>query len=77
MCEASAMGIVERIKEIGPEADAPTFVRTLTSPRATEGEIARTQKNKATEHHLGSLKAKLAKLRTQVRALCAPHVRSV
>jgi hypothetical protein len=31
-----------------------------------EAEIARTQKNKATEHHLGSLKAKLAKLRTQL-----------
>ncbi len=26
-----------------------------------EAEIARTQKNKATEHHLGMLKAKLAK----------------
>lgn len=31
-----------------------------------EAEIARTQKNKATEHHLGGLKAKLAKLRTQL-----------
>ncbi len=29
-----------------------------------ETEIARTQKNKATEHHLGMLKAKLAKYRT-------------
>ena len=28
-------------------------------------EMDKTQKNKATEHHLGSLKAKLAKLRTQ------------
>lgn len=26
-----------------------------------EAEMARTQKNKATEHHLGSLKAKLGK----------------
>lgn len=34
-----------------------------------EAEMARTQKNKATEHHLGSLKAKLAKLRTEVRAM--------
>eukprot|EP01127_Copromyxa_protea_P012165 TRINITY_DN3136_c0_g1_i1.p1 TRINITY_DN3136_c0_g1~~TRINITY_DN3136_c0_g1_i1.p1 ORF type:complete len:423 (-),score=88.24 TRINITY_DN3136_c0_g1_i1:39-1256(-) len=31
-----------------------------------EAEVARTQKNKATEHHLGGLKAKLAKLRTQL-----------
>jgi len=31
-----------------------------------ETEIARTQKNKATEHHLGMLKAKLAKYRTQL-----------
>jgi hypothetical protein len=31
-----------------------------------EAEIARTQKNKATEHHLGGLKAKLAKLRSQL-----------
>lgn len=31
-----------------------------------EQEISRTQKNKATEHHLGILKAKLAKYRTQL-----------
>jgi len=31
-----------------------------------EAEIARTQKNKATEHHLGILKAKLARYRTQL-----------
>ncbi|KAJ1661002.1 Ribosome-interacting GTPase 2 [Dispira simplex] len=31
-----------------------------------EREIARTQKNKATEHHLGLLKAKLAKFRTEL-----------
>jgi len=31
-----------------------------------EFEYARTQKNKATEYHLGLLKAKLAKLRTQL-----------
>jgi hypothetical protein len=32
-----------------------------------EGEIDRTQKNKATEKHLGQLKAKLAKLKSEVR----------
>jgi len=31
-----------------------------------EDEIARTQKNKATEHHLGMLKAKLARFRSQL-----------
>ncbi|KAI2581690.1 developmentally regulated GTP binding protein 2 [Homo sapiens] len=31
-----------------------------------EKEIARTQKNKATEYHLGLLKAKLAKYRAQL-----------
>jgi len=31
-----------------------------------ENEMARTQKNKATEYHLGLLKAKLAKLRTEL-----------
>ena len=31
-----------------------------------EHEFARTQKNKATEYHLGQLKAKIAKLRTQL-----------
>jgi uncharacterized coiled-coil DUF342 family protein len=32
-----------------------------------EGEIERTQKNKATEKHMGQLKAKLAKLKSEVR----------
>ncbi len=31
-----------------------------------EFEVNRTQRNKATEYHLGQLKAKLAKLRTQL-----------
>lgn len=33
-----------------------------------EAEMARTQKNKATEYHLGQLKARLAKLRTELQA---------
>ena len=31
-----------------------------------EKEMERTQKNKATEHHLGLLKARLAKLKSQI-----------
>jgi ribosome-interacting GTPase 1 len=31
-----------------------------------EYEMSRTQKNKATEYHLGTLKAKIAKLRSQI-----------
>lgn len=34
--------------------------------REIEHEMARTQKNKATNYHLGTLKAKIAKLRTQL-----------
>ena len=37
----------------------------LDKIKEIEAEYARTQKNKATEGHLGILKAKLAKLRTQ------------
>ena len=39
---------------------------TLLEIKEIEAEIARTQKNKATEYHLGTLKARLAKLRSQL-----------
>lgn len=38
----------------------------LEKIKEIEIEMARTQKNKATEYHLGLLKAKLAKYRTQL-----------
>ena len=38
----------------------------LDKIKEIETEMSRTQKNKATEYHLGLLKAKLAKLRTQL-----------
>jgi len=38
----------------------------LEKMKAIEEEMAKTQKNKATEYHLGQLKAKLAKFRTQL-----------
>ena len=38
----------------------------LEKIKEIEFEINRTQKNKATEFHLGQLKARLAKLRTQL-----------
>lgn len=40
------------------------------SPPPPEAEINKTQKNKATEYHLGQLKARLAKLRTEVGIGC-------
>ena len=38
----------------------------LEKIKEIEAEMARTQKNKATEYHLGNLKAKLAKYRSQL-----------
>lgn len=40
----------------------------LEKIKEIEEEMARTQKNKATEYHLGQLKARLAKLRTELQA---------
>uniref|UniRef100_A0A8C0QTF6 Developmentally regulated GTP binding protein 1 n=1 Tax=Canis lupus dingo TaxID=286419 RepID=A0A8C0QTF6_CANLU len=39
---------------------------TLAKIAEIEAEMARTQKNKATAHHLGLLKARLAKLRREL-----------
>lgn len=68
---SATMGIVDRIKEIGG-ALCWLLLRVwgllLTLRCWTEDEMKRTQKNKATEGHLGFLKAKLAKLRTEVSA---------
>ena len=38
----------------------------LEKIKEIEFEISRTQKNKATEYHIGNLKAKLAKYRSQL-----------
>ena len=38
-----------------------------------EEEIANTKYNKATQHHIGKLKAKLAQLREEVEELTAKH----
>ena len=42
------------------------FTFTWHDPQEIEAEMARTQKNKATNYHLGTLKAKLAKLRNDL-----------
>lgn len=42
-----------------------TLLMNLSVPHGVQ--MSRTQKNKATEYHLGQLKAKLAKLRTQLQ----------
>jgi ribosome-interacting GTPase 1 len=39
----------------------------LEKIKSIEEEMARTQKNKATEYHIGQLKARLAKLRTELQ----------
>lgn len=44
----------------------PPEMSVLQKIAEVENEIARTQKNKATNYHLGLLKAKLAKLRGQL-----------
>lgn len=41
-----------------------------------EAEMARTQKNKATEYHVGLLRGKLARLRSQLVRGCMVYVTS-
>ncbi len=50
-----------------PAGPPPTVLPARATRTLAEAEIARTQKNKATEYHMGQLKARLAKLRTEVR----------
>lgn len=53
----------QRIQSTSP----PPLPKPTILVHTPEEEMARTQKNKATEHHLGGLKARLAKLRSEVR----------
>lgn len=59
-----------------PRAVACQRVHESPVPAPNMPQMSRTQKNKATEYHLGQLKAKLAKLRTQLqepsKVGCAP-----
>ncbi len=71
---------VSAVVEVVPAAVGPVFCCPSSLPCLSllitmgilekiseiEKEIARTQKNKATEYHLGTLKAKLAKYRSQL-----------
>ena len=52
----STLHLVLRLRGGGP----------MEKIKEIEAEMARTQKNKATEYHLGTLKAKLAKLRNEL-----------
>ena len=71
--------LIESIHIILPRADTRTHLRTRTryllritmsaileKIATIELEMSRTQKNKATENHLGSLRAKLAQLRREL-----------
>lgn len=46
--------------------DVVSNITSLLELKEIEAEMARTQKNKATNYHLGTLKAKLAKLRNEL-----------
>ena len=68
------MGILEQISEIEacvlslpPPPPPPPTHNSPQSPFRSE--MARTQKNKATEYHLGRLKAKLAKLKSELMGI--------
>jgi len=49
------------------DCNMPEIEEIKRKIKEIEEEILRTQKNKATEHHLGKLKAKLARLREELR----------
>ena len=56
----------EKKKEEDKRQEEEKKMGVVERIREIEAEMARTQKNKATEYHIGQLKAKLAKLRTQL-----------
>jgi len=53
-------------KALSVPATTTTVMGIVEKIKDIEHEMSRTQKNKATEGHLGSLKAKLAKLRREL-----------
>lgn len=64
----SCPGSIVPATDPGLRWQGPHGARSGCRIKDIELEMSRTQKNKATEYHLGQLKAKLAKLRTELQA---------
>jgi hypothetical protein len=60
------MGILDKIADIEKEVSILSSAQLSSDSSFGLEQISRTQKNKATEHHLGLLKAKLAKYRAML-----------
>eukprot|EP00003_Mantamonas_plastica_P023038 TRINITY_DN403_c1_g1_i3.p1 TRINITY_DN403_c1_g1~~TRINITY_DN403_c1_g1_i3.p1 ORF type:complete len:447 (-),score=125.02 TRINITY_DN403_c1_g1_i3:12-1352(-) len=56
------------LPSLSPSLSTQSRMGITDQIKEVEAEMARTQKNKATEHHLGRLKAKLARLRAELMA---------